>query len=103
MLIVFNTCPNLAEAETLASKLIEQKLAACVQIIPQITSFYFWDGEVQKDSEFLLLIKTLKEKFDAVKIFIEANHSYSVPEVIAVDAANVSEKYDAWLKSALAS
>lgn len=102
MFIVFTTCPNKAEAEDLARKLVEEKLAGCVQIAPQITSFYYWENEVQKDEEFLLLIKTLPENFTALSEFIEANHSYSVPEIVAVEAEKVSENYLKWLNSSLA-
>ncbi|HMJ08046.1 MAG TPA: divalent-cation tolerance protein CutA, partial [Pyrinomonadaceae bacterium] len=55
------------EAEMLANKIVEAKLAACVQILPQMTSVYFWDGAIRKDPEHLLLIKTLPEKFDALR------------------------------------
>lgn len=101
MLIIFTTAPNQEEAETLARKLVEEKLTACVQILPQITSFYFWEDKVQNDAEFLLLIKTLDEKFDKVKAFIESNHSYSVPEIVGVDAGRISEKYAAWMSESL--
>ncbi len=62
MLIVLTTTPNIEEAEALARKIVESKLAACVQILPQMKSFYFWENEIQKDSENLLLIKTLARK-----------------------------------------
>lgn len=101
MLIVFTTTANKDEAEDLARKLVEQKLAACVQIVPQITSFYQWEGKVQKDEECLLLIKTLPEKFDDLEAFIKANHSYSVPEIVAVNAENVSKEYFEWLTSSI--
>jgi periplasmic divalent cation tolerance protein len=103
MYIVFNTCPNKQEAETLARKLVEEKLAGCVQIVPQITSFYYWENEVQKDEEFLLLIKTLPENFAALSEFIVANHSYTVPEIVGVEAAKVSLKYAEWLNKVLVS
>ncbi len=97
MLVVMTTCPNLSEAETLAEKIVEAKLAACVQILPPMTSVYVWEGKVQKAAEHLLLIKTLKEKYDELAAFITANHSYVVPEIVAVEAAKVSESYSAWL------
>ena len=62
MLIVFTTTANNDEAEILARKLVGQKLAGCVQIVPRITSFYQWEGKIQKDEECLLLIKTLPER-----------------------------------------
>lgn len=102
MLIVFTTAPNTEESETLARKIIESKLAACVQILLPMTSIYFWDGKIQTDSEHLLLIKTLPEKFNALEKFIQSNHSYDVPEIVAVESKRVSADYLKWMKSQLA-
>jgi periplasmic divalent cation tolerance protein len=96
MLVVLTTTPNLAEAESLAQKIVEAKLAACVQILPQMKSFYYWQGEVQNDSEHLLLIKTLLGKYDELEKFIQTHHSYEVPEIIALEAEKVSERYVDW-------
>jgi periplasmic divalent cation tolerance protein len=101
VLVVFTTSPNYAEADSLAKKIIEAKLAACVQILPSMKSFYFWENAVQIDSENLLLIKTLPEKFDALEKFIQSNHSYDVPEIVALDAAKVSVAYLDWMKNYL--
>ena len=83
MLIVLTTTPNIEEAESLARKIIAAKLAACVQVLPPMTSFYFWEGAIQKESEHLLLIKTLSTKFAELEKFIQAHHSYDVPEIVA--------------------
>jgi periplasmic divalent cation tolerance protein len=101
MLIVLTTTPNVDEAEDLAKKIIEAKLAACVQILPTMKSFYFWEDAVQTDSENLLLIKTLPEKYDDLEKFIQANHSYDEPEIIALAAEKVSSTYLKWMKSYL--
>lgn len=101
MLIVFTTTPNSEEAETLARKIVEAKLAACVQVLPEMKSFYFWENEVQKDSEHLLLIKTLEEKYDELEIFIKENHSYDVPEIVAVSSEKLSDDYLNWMKDYL--
>jgi periplasmic divalent cation tolerance protein len=98
MLIVLTTAPNIADAEALAEKIVAAKLAACVQIMPQMTSIYFWEGKLQKAAEHLLLIKTLPEKFDEVSEFITANHSYDVPEIVAIDAEKASGPYLKWIK-----
>ncbi len=97
MLIVFVTTPNFEEAERLARSLVESKLAACVQVLPEMTSFYSWKGKIQNDRENLLLIKTLGEKFDDLEAFIKSNHSYEVPEIVAVRAEHVSDDYLAWM------
>ncbi len=97
MIVVLTTTPNAEEAENLARKIIAAKLAACVQVLPQMKSFYFWENEVQNDSENLLLIKTLDEKFIELKEFIKKNHSYDVPEIVALRAEDVAESYLKWL------
>ena len=99
MIIVFTTTPNLEEAESLARRIIESKLAACVQVLPPIKSFYFWENEIREDSEQLLLIKTLSENYDALEKFVQTNHSYDVPEIVAVKAENVSGNYFKWIKA----
>ena len=99
MLVILTTTPTLQEADALAEKLVSERLAACVQVLPQMHSRYFWQGEIKKDTECLLLIKTLRAKYDAVEAFIRNNHSYSVPEIVALDAEKVYDGYLDWLKS----
>jgi periplasmic divalent cation tolerance protein len=101
MLIVLTTTPNLIEAESLAEKIVAGRLAACVQILPEMKSFYFWEGAVRNEPEHLLLIKTLPEKFDELEKFIKINHSYDVPEIVAIPAEKVSENYLDWIKNYL--
>ena len=97
MLIVFNTVPNPEEGETLARVMVEARLAACVQILAPMRSVYFWEGEVQIENEHLLLIKTTEEKYAELETFIIENHSYDVPEIVAVNAVRVAERYLRWL------
>ena len=101
MLIVFTTLANQQEAETLAHKIIEAKLAACVQILPPMTSVYFWNDAVQKDSEVLLLIKTLTEKYESLEKFIFETHPYEIPEIVAIEAEKISESYLGWMQNYL--
>ena len=101
MLIVLTTTSIPKEATILAEKIIEAKLAACVQILPKMTSVYIWEGKIQKENEHLLLIKTLPEKWEELRNFMTANHSYEVPEIIAIDAAEVSDPYLDWATKAL--
>lgn len=97
MLIVLTTTPNEEEATRLAYAIVESQLAACVQILPKITSVYFWEGKVQSESEHLLLVKTLENKFDDLSEFIRKNHSYDVPEIVAIEAEKVSDDYLGWV------
>jgi len=101
MLIVLITVASASEAESLAEKIVSTKLAACTQIVPQMTSFYFWEGKIRKEFEHLLLIKTLPEKFEELESFILENHSYDVPEIVALSAEKVSESYLEWMKNYL--
>ncbi len=101
MIIILTTTPSIEEAEMLAEKIVSAGLAACVQVLPQITSFYVWEGKLQREGEHLLLIKTLNDKYDELHAFISSNHSYDVPEIVAIDAARVSEPYLACMKELL--
>ena len=98
-IVVLTTAPNTGEAETLARLIIEAKLAACVQVLPAMQSFYFWENQIQTDAEHLLLIKTLAGKFDELEKFIQKNHSYDVPEIVALEAQQVSESYSGWIEN----
>ena len=98
MLVVLTTAPNSEEAERLARLIVDAKLGACVQILPKMTSVYFWNGKVQSEPEHLLLIKTLEEKFDELSAFIKSNHSYDVPEIVAIEAEKVSDDYVNWVR-----
>ena len=101
MLIVLTTAPNIEEAENLAERIVTAKLAACVQILPAMKSVYIWEGKISKDAENLLLIKTLEAKFDELEKFIQTNHSYDVPEIVAIPAEKVSKNYLNWLNESL--
>jgi periplasmic divalent cation tolerance protein len=99
MLVVFTTVPDREEGEALARELVEKRLAACVQLLPELTSFYVWEGAVQREPEHLLLIKTTGEKWGSVREFLMENHSYTVPEIVAVETERVSGPYSEWLAS----
>lgn len=101
MLIVLTTVPDVAVGEKLAESVIEERLAACVQILPQMTSVYRWKGEVQRESEHLLLIKTKAEKWGDLREFIASNHPYEVPEIVAMKTEHASLAYLDWLTSSL--
>ncbi len=101
MIIILTTVPDRALANTLASKLVEERLAACVQILPQMTSVYYWDGEVQRDEEHLLLIKTQEDKYTEIEDFIKQNHTYDAPEIVSLRTVRVSDDYRTWLEGYL--
>ncbi|HEX8266099.1 MAG TPA: divalent-cation tolerance protein CutA [Pyrinomonadaceae bacterium] len=95
--IVFMTAPNREEAERLAEILVNERLAACVQILPEITSFYHWQGKIERDAEVLILAKTTIDKFLELEKTVRENHGYEVPEIVAVSAEAVSDAYLNWL------
>ena len=101
MLLVLTTISTGEEAENLAETIMDKRLAACVQILPPMTSVYVWEGKLQRDSEHLLLIKTLEEKFDDLERFILENHRYDIPEIVAVKAEAVSERYLKWMTDSI--
>ena len=96
-LIVFVTAPNEEEAQRIAQKLLSDQLAACVNILPGMTSVYTWKGETCEDREVLLLIKTRAALFEALSATIEAEHSYEVPEIIATPISAGSTRYLNWI------
>ena len=98
-IVVLCTCPDAVAAERIASALVSERLAACVNRIASVTSTYRWQGEVQHDSEQLLIVKTTHERFDALRARIVALHPYELPEVIALDVAAGLDRYLAWIES----
>ena len=96
-LICFCTCPDTDTAERLAEALVEERLAACVNILPGLRSVYRWQAEVERADETLLLIKTVRERFDALSARIKALHPHELPEVLAVEAAAGLPAYLSWV------
>jgi len=99
--IVLCTCPNQEVAKQIATELVTDKLAACVNIIPGITSIYCWQGEVISDDEVQLLIKTQNCFFSALKLKINELHPYDIPEIIAIDIQQGDKNYLNWIKGSL--
>ena len=95
--VIYCTVPNDFSANLIASTLVDENLAACVNIVPSITSIYKWEGSVQTDSELLLIIKTQQSKFDDVEKRIKELHENSIPEIIAVPIIKGSEEYQNWI------
>src|SRR6476660_7197992 len=100
--IVFSTTGSQEEARRIAQQLVERSLAACVNVLGPIESIYRWQGKVETAGEFLLLIKTTAERFPDVRDALVALHSYEVPECIAIDVADGSAPYLAWLADSVA-
>ncbi|HKR51931.1 MAG TPA: divalent-cation tolerance protein CutA [Pseudonocardiaceae bacterium] len=95
--IVASTMDSADAAQALAAGAIEAKLGACAQIVGPITSVYRWDGEVQTEQEWRVEIKTTADRVAALTEHIKANHSYDVPEIIAIPITGGSAEYLSWL------
>lgn len=95
--IVFVTASNEAEAKKISRTLVEERLAACVNLTP-CQSVYRWRGELVDDTEVLMVIKARKRNFGRIEARVKELHSYEVPEVIAVDLADVAEGYRQFLE-----
>ncbi|XP_051985863.1 protein CutA homolog isoform X1 [Xyrauchen texanus] len=93
----FVTCPNDTVAKELARGIVEKKLAACVNIVPQITSVYEWQGKIEEDNEVLLMIKTRSSKVAALAEYVRSNHPYEVAEVISLPIDQGNPPYLKWI------
>jgi periplasmic divalent cation tolerance protein len=96
-IVVFCTTPDKECANKIASYLVENKLAACCNILTGITSVYSWEEEIQHDSECLVIIKTNKDKYEQLQKAILKQHPYEVPEIISVDISAGSKRYIDWI------
>lgn len=97
-ILVLCTAPNEDVAATLARGLVEAKLAACVNLVTSLRSFYVWRGAVHDEPEVQLLIKSRRARFDALQEWVKAHHPYEVPELIALPIEAGSKDYLAWLE-----
>lgn len=93
------TVPSMEVAKTLAAKIVAAKLAACVNIIPGVTSVYEWKGKIENDQELLLMIKTRSSLITELSDFVKENHPYDVPEVISVPIENGHLPYLDWVRA----
>ena len=96
-LLVLTNLPDRAAAERLADSLIEQRLAACINILAPCRSVYRWEGALQHDEEHPMLIKTTSERYPALEQAIRARHPYELPEIIAVPVEHGLGAYLDWV------
>jgi uncharacterized protein involved in tolerance to divalent cations len=95
------TCENREQAEDIASKIVGEQLAACVNVLPDIRSCYVWEGKLTWSEEILLIMKTTRSTFERLKARVSELHSYDVPEIVGVGVEAVSEKYEKWVKGSV--
>lgn len=99
--VSYVTTPDEKTAKEIAHKLVQNKLAACVNVLPQITSIYKWEEKVNEDSEAMMIIKTTAEKTEALIKFVKENHPYSVAEVISMPIVKGNDPYLEWVRKSV--
>jgi periplasmic divalent cation tolerance protein len=100
-IVVLSSCGSKEEGERLARHLVEEHLAACVNVIGGARSFYRWKGTIEAAEECLLVIKTSRDVFERLRVVLEAAHSYELPEILALPVVEGSPNYLSWLEGEL--
>lgn len=101
VILVLMTFPSEEEASHVAAALVDEHLVACVNLIPDVRSFFIWEGARQDAEEVLAVAKTTSDRLDAVVARVKALHSYSVPEIIGVPLLGGSSDYLAWVRQSV--
>jgi periplasmic divalent cation tolerance protein len=100
-IVVLTTCDSEEHAEKIARHLVDQRVAACVNILPKARSIYRWNEKIEEASEWMLIIKSRRDLFAALRTEIQKLHTYEVPELIALPIVDGSEPYLAWFDAQL--
>ncbi|MEM4699599.1 MAG: divalent-cation tolerance protein CutA [Candidatus Nezhaarchaeales archaeon] len=99
--LVMITCPSREEAERIAKRLVEARLAACINIVAGLRSLFWWRGRLEEAEEALMLVKTRMDKLERLASEVKALHSYEVPEIVALPIVGGLEDYLRWLDESL--
>jgi periplasmic divalent cation tolerance protein len=100
-IVVFLTAGTEEQATLLAEQLVDRRLAGCVNIVPGIRSIYRWQGKICRDSEWLLLVKTLDSKYQALEAAVRELHGYELPEILALSVHRGEKNYLRWIEESL--
>jgi len=103
LLVVITSLPSLEQAQTIARQLVENRLAACVQIQQGVNSIYRWDGKICEENEVLLSAKTSRALWEEIRGFIQNNHPYDLPEIMAFTPADYEQQYGQWVEAEIKS
>ncbi len=99
--LVLCSCPDEATAISIAENIVAQRLAACVNILPESYSIYHWQGNVESAKEHMILIKTLQSRYSSLERVIVSLHPYEVPEIIALDINSGLPHYLKWIENSI--
>lgn len=99
--IILSTCPDMQSARHIADHLVQDKLVACVNILPGLTSVYPWKGEIESAQEHMLIMKTQQKNYDQIEALICQKHPYELPEIIAVPVDRGFSEYLQWIDTCL--
>ena len=94
---VYTTYPSLVEAEKAGRTIVEQRLAACVNILPGMVSHYWWEGKIERGEEAVMIIKTRASLADRVRDAVKAAHPYTTPAILVIPLESVEESYLGWI------
>jgi periplasmic divalent cation tolerance protein len=100
--VVLITIKSRQGARKLAEQILQHRLAACITVIPQVDSLYWWEEKICNESEALMVIKTVKNRITALQDFVTKNHPYDTPQFVVLTPSSVSKPYQSWLESAVA-
>ncbi len=95
--MVLVTASSEAEAKQIGRALLDERLAACVNVLPRVDSMYWWQGKIESAAEVLLIVKTTRTQLEAVIASVKHRHSYEVPEIIALPVVGANPDYLAWI------
>lgn len=99
--VVLVTLASISEAKSIATHLVKDHLAACVNILPKVTSIYWWEGTVEECREYLMMVKTRRDKLALLTEEVRKLHSYEVPEIVALPMGEGNSEYLRWIDSSL--
>ena len=102
VILALTTCPDEASARTVATALVQERLAACVNRVGGLRSTYIWDARLQDEGEILLIIKTTAARLDELQARLKALHPYELPELLAIAVAGGNERYLEWVRMGVA-
>jgi periplasmic divalent cation tolerance protein len=95
--LVYTTYPSVVEAEQAGRALVEQRLCACVNILPGMVSLYWWQGKIDRGEEVIMIIKTRASLAEPVRVAVKHMHSYSTPAIVVLPVENIDPDYHAWI------